>query len=54
MQRFCIDGIGTDVAQKRKILQVIICQALKAIEESAHRRLKGERARGLSISQDRF
>jgi hypothetical protein len=53
MQRFCIDGIGTDVAQ-RKILQVIICQALKAIEESAHRRLKGERARGLSISQDRF
>lgn len=29
-------------------------QALKEIEACAHRKLKGERARGLSISQDRF
>jgi hypothetical protein len=32
----------------------IVAQALKAIDVSAHRKLKGERARGSSISQDRF
>ena len=41
-------------ARSLRHLCLIVAQALKAIDTSAHRRLKGERARGSSVSQDRF